>query len=149
MTNCKSVHENLFTFLDKELPSTLMQELDKHVEECAGCARLLSEFRSVMVLIEDQKSIEPRPFAETRILQGIESRLEKRQKSASPVFTRILQPVLISAGVLTALAIGYIIGSDVAGTHSPYSENIEMTETVRSDLNVPEFMADDIIYFTE
>ena len=149
MKHCELLQKDLFAYLEQELPPERIQHLDHHISECAECNRVLSEFRSMLALMEEQKSIEPRPFAETRIMQGIESRLEKRQKSASSVFGRILQPALISAGVVAALAIGFFIGSDFAGTSSQYSQNEEMTESVRTDLNVPEFMTDDIIYFTE
>jgi anti-sigma factor RsiW len=149
MANCKLLHENVFAYVEKDLPSALLQQLDAHIHECTKCAALVAEFKSAMALMEEQKFIEPRPFAETRILQGIESRLEKQQKTASSVFGRILQPALISAGVAAALAIGFFIGSDFAGTTSQNSLNEEMTESVRTDLNVPEFMTDDIIYFTE
>jgi len=149
MTNCKLVHENLFAYAEKELPPALAQQLDKHVSKCAECNRIVTEFKSVLALMEEQKSIEPRPFAKTRILQGIESRLEKRQKSPSTVFGRILQPSLISVGVATALAVGFFIGSDFAATHSQYSQNEERIEAFRSDLNIPEFMTDDLFHFTE
>jgi hypothetical protein len=52
-------------------------------------------------------------------------------------------------GVATALAIGFFIGSDFAGTHSQYSKNNTTTEAIRTDLNVPEFMTDDLFHFTE
>jgi len=149
METCKLLHENVFAYVEKDLPPVLQQQFDKHVAECTECAAMVAEFKSVMILMEEQKSIEPRPFAETRILQGIESRLEKRQSSPLPVFVRILQPALISVGVVVALSIGFFIGTDFANSHSQYSQNEEMTESVRSDLNVPEFMTDDIIYFTE
>jgi anti-sigma factor RsiW len=149
MANCKLLHENVFAYVEKDLPSALLQHLDAHVNECSKCAALVAELKSTMVLMEEQKSVEPRPFAETRILQGIESMLEKRHKSASSVFARVLQPTIICVGVAAALAIGFFIGSDFAGTTSQYSQNDEMTKSVRTDLNVPEFMTDDIIYFTE
>ncbi|MDO9255077.1 MAG: zf-HC2 domain-containing protein [Bacteroidales bacterium] len=149
METCKLLHENVFAYVEKDLPPVMLQQFDKHVAECAECAAMVADFKSVLILMEEQKSIEPRPFAETRILQGIESRLEKRQSSSFPVFGRILQPALISVGVATALSIGFFIGSDFANVNSQYSQNEEITESVRSDLNVPEFMTDDIIYFTE
>jgi hypothetical protein len=149
MTNCSLLHENLFAYAEKTLPPPLLQQLDKHISECAECYSIVGEFGEVLALIEEQKSIEPRPFAETRIMQGIESRLEKRQKSAGSVFGRILQPALLSVGVAAALAIGFFIGSDFADTHSQYTQNDEMIEAVRTDLNVPEFMTDDLFHFTE
>ena len=149
MENCKLLHENVFAYVEKDLPPALLLQLDAHMHECTKCAALVAEFKSAMVLMEEQKSVEPRPFAETRLLQGIETRLEKRQKYTTPVFVRILQPAMVSIGVAVALTIGFFIGSDFAVSHSQYSQNEEMTESVRTDLNVPEFMTDDIIYFTE
>ncbi len=149
MIHCTLLHENIFAYVEKELPPDLLQQLDKHVSDCRKCTGIVSEFRNVIGLMEEEKSIAPRPHAETRILQGIESRLEKSQKSIFPVFTRILQPAMISAGVLIALSIGALIGSDMANTHSASNRNAEMLKAVRTDLNVPVFMTDDLFYFTE
>lgn len=149
MKHCELLQKDLFAYLEQELPPERIQHLDHHISECAECNRVLAEFRSMLALMEEQKSIEPRPFAETRIMQGIESRLEKRQISASSVFGKILQPALISIGVAAALAIGFFIGSDFANSHSQYTQNDQMIESVRTDLNVPEFMTDDLFHFTE
>jgi len=149
MENCKLLHENVYAYVEKDLPPILMQQLDTHVNACADCATLVGEFKSVLGLMEGQKSIDPKPFAETRIMQAIESRLEKKQTSYSPVLVRILQPAFVSIGLIAAVAIGFVIGSDFADVNLQYSQNEEMTEAVRSDLNVPEFMTDDIFYFSE
>lgn len=149
MTTCPVLHANLFAYVEKSLSPALMLEIDTHVIVCPKCAALLAEFKSVMEIMDDQKFIEPLPFAETRIMQGIESRMEKRGKPATTVFGRILHPAIISVGFAAALAIGFFIGSDFAAMQTQYSQNDEMIEAVRTDLNVPDFMTDDIIYFTE
>ena len=87
MGNCNLLRENIFAYAEKELPLILMQQLDAHVNVCAECAAMSVEFKNMMVLMEEQKSIDLKPFAETRIMQGIESRLEKEQKSQ--VFIRV------------------------------------------------------------
>ena len=149
MQHCELLQKDLFAYLEQELPPDRIQHLDHHISECAECNRILVEFRSMIALMDEQKTIEPRPFAETRIMQGIKSRMEKQQKSASSVFIRILQPAFFSVGVAAALAIGFFIGSDFAHTHSQYEKNDQMIESVRTDLNVPEFMTDDLFNFTE
>lgn len=149
MKHCELLQKELFAYLEKELPPFQIQQLDHHISECDECNRILTEFRSMLALMEEQKSIEPRPFAETRIMQGIESRLEKRQNSSIFTFGWLLQPTLISAGVAAALVIGFFIGSGFADTHSQNTQNDEMIEAVRTDLNVPEFMTDDLFHFTE
>ncbi len=148
MKHCEILHNDLFEYVDKKMPPSLVMQLDKHISECDECKRIVAEFRSVLSLIEEQKSIEPRPFAETRILQAVESRMEKRQKSYSPVVV-VLQPAFISLGAAAALLLGFMVGSDFAETHTAINQNNEMIEAVRSDLNVPEFMTDDIFHFTE
>ncbi|MEI8049257.1 MAG: hypothetical protein WCI92_17885 [Bacteroidota bacterium] len=149
MKHCELLQKDLFAYVEQELPPGQIHHLDHHISECTECNRILAEFRSMLALMEEQKSIEPRPFAETRIMQGIESRMEKRQKSVSSFFGRILQPALISFGVAAALVIGFFIGSDFADSRSHYTQNDEMVEAVRTDLNVPEFMTDDLFHFTE
>jgi len=149
MKPCELLNKNLFAYAEKELPPALMLQLDRHVSECVTCNRMVNEFKSVMALMEEQKSTELRPYAETRILQGIENRMEKLQNSKVSVFTRVLQPAMISAGVVIALSIGFFIGSDFAASQSQYSQNEDITESVRTDLNAPEFMTDDMINFTE
>ena len=149
MKHCEILQKDLFSYLENELPPVQLQHMDHHISECAECNRILAEFRNMMALMDEQKSIEPLPFAETRIMQGIESRLEKRRKSAGSVIGRILKPAILSIGLAASLAIGFFIGSDFADTHSQYTQNDEMIEAVRTDLNVPEFMTDDLFYFTE
>ncbi|MEI6062500.1 MAG: hypothetical protein WCR72_17495 [Bacteroidota bacterium] len=149
MKHCELLQKDLFAYVEQKLPPDQIHHLHHHISECAECNKILTEFRSMLALIEEQKNVEPRPFAETRIMQGIESRLDKRQKSTSLVLAKILQPALISLGIAAAIAIGLFIGSDFADTHSRYAQNHEMIEAVRSDLNVPEFMTDDPFHFTE
>jgi anti-sigma factor RsiW len=149
MKHCELMQKDLFAYVENELSPARIKHLDQHISECAECNRILTEFRSVLALMEEQKSIEPRPFAETRILQGIESRLEIREKTTSRLFARIVQPTLISAGVAAALAIGFFIGSDSADIRTQNSQNNQMIESVRTDLNVPEFMTDDLTNFIE
>jgi hypothetical protein len=47
------------------------------------------------------------------------------------------------------LAIVFFISSDFEGTHSQHNQNDEMIEAVRTDLNVTEFMSDELFYFSE
>ena len=149
MKHCELLQKDLFAYAEQELQPDRIRHLEHHISDCTECNRILTEFRSMLALMEEQKSIELRPFAETRIMQGIESRMEKRKKLPVFAFGWLLQPALISAGVAAALVIGFFIGSGSADKHSQNTQNDEMIEAVRTDLNVPEFMTDDLFYFTE
>jgi hypothetical protein len=147
MTNCRLLHENLYAYAENGLDPLLMEQLYKHIAGCQECASLVNKFNNVLNEIAVQATVEPRPYAETRIMQRIESEWEKREK---PYYLRlrvILQPAAISLGVLVALAIGLLIGTEGANRRSNY--NNEMIQAVRTDLSIPEFMNDNPISFTE
>ncbi len=147
MKTCNLVNENLFAYTEGKLPDATRNLFDKHITECPECAGVLMEFRSVMNGFEDQKNIEVRPFAETRLLQGIESKLETRQAKKTPSFHRILQPAIISAGLAAAIAIGLFIGYE--GVNIRQEQNRQKTESVRTDLNIPDMMYEESFTFTE
>lgn len=149
MKHCELLAKDLFAYAQKELPPDRIQHLDQHISECVDCRRVLDEFESMLALIEEQKAMEPRPFAETRIVQGIESRIEKRHKPGNFVYGHILRPALIGAGALAAIATGFFIGSGFAVTHTQNNQNEKMIQAVRTELNVPEFMNDDLFHLTE
>jgi len=147
MSTCSFIRENLFTFTEGKLPDASKALFEKHITECPECSGILSEFRSVLSVIEDQKNIEPLPFAETRILQGIESKLRARQTLGITIFKRLLQPAIISAGLATAIAIGLFIGYE--GANAGQELNWQKTESVRTDLNIPDLIYEESLIFTE
>lgn len=149
MKHCELLQKDLFAYIEQELSPDKIQHLDHHISECTECNQILEEFRSMSVLMEEQKSIAPRPYAETRLMQGIEYKLEKRHQSAVSIFGRVLQPALLTLSVASALVIGYFIGFNFADSHSSYTQNENKIEAVRTDLNVPEFTTDELIHFTE
>jgi predicted anti-sigma-YlaC factor YlaD len=146
--DCGVLRENLFAYRENALPASLTEQLDKHVAHCNTCSMLVKQFDDVLVSVEDQAKTEPRPYAETRLQQRIENYLENSRKplfSFSP--SALLQPAIISLGLMLALAIGILIGSEKAGRNISLS-NISDQE-IRSDLNIPEFTSDNLIDFTE
>lgn len=147
MNSCQIVHENLFAYTEGSLPDAIKGQFDAHISGCTECANVLSGFYSLLNTIDDQKSIEPRPFAETRILQGIESRLEASRRSRIPVFNKVLQPAIISIGIAAAIAIGLFIGYE--GANVRHELNRQKTESVRTDLNLPDMIYEESYTFTE
>lgn len=147
MNGCKIVHENLFAYTEGNLSDTIQSQFDAHVSDCAQCAALLSGFKSVINTIEDQKNIEPRPFAETRILHGIEQKLEAKHESQFMVFTKVLQPAIFSIGLVAAILIGLFIGYQGVNVSNAAKER--EAASVRSELNVPDIIYDESFTLTE
>lgn len=147
MNNCSLVHGNLFAYTEGDLPDATKEMFDRHIAECAECAEVFLQFKSAMNLIDDQKKVEIQPFAETRILQGIETKLEKLGTINIPVYRRILQPAIISFGLVISIATGLLIGYE--GVKSVQNREMQETESVRADLNMPDMIYEEPFNFTD
>lgn len=140
--DCHYFRENIMAFAEAELPAPIMQEMNLHASGCKECRLLYEEFSQVARYIDEEKSIQTRPFAETRIMAGIQSRLDVNRISSVNRVLR-LQPTLISLLVLAALAIGILIGISEGHQYTSVQPTDEQIESMRSDLNVPVFMDED------
>jgi len=96
-------------------------------------------------IIALEKETEPNPYQATRILQRIESEFITPKSSRIPAWTRILQPISISA----ALVIGILIGSYAARTGQNQNNEalakIENIQNLRSNLFISEIADEDNI----
>ncbi|HOW32020.1 MAG TPA: zf-HC2 domain-containing protein [Bacteroidales bacterium] len=148
MNDCKTLRENLFAYRENEISPSMKVELDRHVASCSTCASLVQQFDNVLDSVKAHTDVEPRPFAETRLLQRIENYLENSRKPlfGFPVRTSV-QPVAISVVLMLAMAIGILIGTGKAG------KQINLTTAtdreIRRDLNIPETTDTDFLQFNE
>jgi len=148
MSDCDTLRENLFAYSENELEPSLKEQLDRHVAGCGACSALVQQFNGVLGTIKTQSEAEPRPFAETRLQQRIENYLESAGKPLFSFSVRtLLQPAVISMGLMVALAIGILIGNGKAGKHASLTSATDLE--MRHDLNIPENSNDDLINFTE
>jgi predicted anti-sigma-YlaC factor YlaD len=138
--DCYYFRDNILAFAEKDLPSPAMSEMDRHLMECTECSLLYAEFSHVAKYLEEEKAVETRPYVETRIWEGMNSRLERKRINPMNWLVRNLQPAFISIAVISAIAIGILIG--VKGEHQFTTSQLtdEQIESMRSDLNVPDFM---------
>ncbi len=90
--------------------------------------------------IEQEKRVEPNPFAATRILQRIENEFGARRTESAPVLLRIFQPVSLTL----ALIIGILIGAYTARNNAgPQLTNKSSLDEIRNELFISEIMAED------
>jgi len=138
--DCQYFRNNILAFTEKDLPSTVLTEMDLHLRGCSECSLLFAEFSHLEKYIEEEKTIEPRPFAETRIWEGINSRLNEQRITPLNWLVKNLQPAFISIVVICAIAIGIFIGIKGERQYTSSQPTDEQIESMRSDLNVPDFM---------
>ena len=140
--DCHQFREQILAFSEKELPSAVMAEMHQHAKGCTECSKLYSEFKTIAVLIEQERNIEPLPFAETRLLGKINARLDQQEIFTLPWKLK-LQPAAIGLLVLAAIAFGLILGSEGVKQYSSNHAGEQQIESMRNDLNVPDFMDED------
>jgi hypothetical protein len=145
--NCTSFRDNIFAALEQEYTTFSEQEFDTHKQQCQECSRLYVAFEKSVSIIETDKLLEPNPFGATRILQKLENYQERERWWLQPLRPSF-KPAVIGFGFVFALSMGILIGiQETKSGHANYAGNNE-AESVRSALNVPDIMKEDIIQFS-
>jgi hypothetical protein len=145
--DCSFIRNNLFSYQEKQLPYGEYKEFVDHLHACEECTRIVSDFQSVTSFIDEKISAEPNPFIGTRILQRIESQLERERVTSNSGFLKILRPIFVSFLLLIAIIIGFSI---VKPLETRFSDNINHQneiQVMKSELNIPDFIDEDNTFF--
>jgi predicted anti-sigma-YlaC factor YlaD len=102
--NCYQVKRKLSAYLDRELDSALLLELENHLERCESCRQEFEILKTTWDLLAHEPSPELHPFFYTRLKAR-----QKAQKAhaRAPWIERILIPISVTAVV----ALGIFLGS--------------------------------------
>ncbi|QIA06783.1 anti-sigma factor family protein [Draconibacterium halophilum] len=106
---CNKVHNKLIFFLEKELPVSEMEQVQKHLDECSECALFAAEMKNTLSILDSDKVRDENPFFFTRVKARLENQAEE-QLSARPVLTKVLQPVAFSIILLLGIYGGFKLG---------------------------------------
>ena len=116
---CKNVHNKLIFFLEKELPVSEMEQVQKHLDECSECARFTAEMKNTLQILDNDKVNDENPFFYTRVKERLAKQAEE-QPAVRPVLVRILQPVAFSILLLLGIYGGFKLGqapnANIAGS---------------------------------
>lgn len=70
---CRHVWEHISEYLDRQLDSKLLMDIEKHLENCEVCSAILDSTRNILVLTADNRTFElPVGYSER-----LHARLEK------------------------------------------------------------------------
>ena len=145
--DCTFVRSNLFSYEEQQLSAKERIEFENHLHSCAECSRIVSEFHTVISIIEKKKSDEPNPFMQTRTIQQIESQLEGEQEHSIPVFQRILRPLSFSFMLLVAMLIGFSLIKQRHEGFVDVNRHQNSIQAMKSELNIPDFIDEDNTFF--
>jgi hypothetical protein len=142
-TDCTFIRDNLFSYVEEQLPEKKRKEFEEHLDSCKDCSMVVSGFKSVSSFIDKKKSVEPNPFTRTRILQRIENEIASGQNESSPFLLRVIRPISFSFIFLLATAIGFALGKQNGTSYSNTKNAPNDIQTLKSELNIPDFIDED------
>ena len=77
---CKHVWENISEYLDKQLDTKLLKDIESHLENCEVCSAVLDSTRNILVLTADNRTYElPVGYSE-RLHKRLEKALHEEEK---------------------------------------------------------------------
>lgn len=103
--NCKDFKQNLPKYLDGELDSDKMKELDIHRDSCAQCLLLYQNVTRSLLLLKAKKEIEEQPFYYTRLKQKMLNQQEKKSFLHNLLFKKSLQLTAYFTSIVIAVFI--------------------------------------------
>ena len=119
--NCKTLHKELIFFLEGDLPSGKMEQIQIHLAECSNCNAFAEDMKATLGFLDTEKRPAVNPFFYTRLKAKLESHESKElQILGRPIFARILQPavfvILLIIGVYAGIKIGEPLPVKVSST---------------------------------
>jgi len=145
--DCSFIQSNLFSYQEKRLSVAANKEFVDHLNSCDECSLIVSDFQSVISVIERKKSEKPNPFIQTRILNRLESQMERENEKPIPVFQRILRPITVSFMLLVAMLIGFSLVKQRHEGFANIDNHQNSIQAMKSELNIPEFIDEDNTFF--
>lgn len=131
---CKEVRKRLADYASGDLKPEPYRMVDEHLELCPECSALLIELNSTMELLDKRKRLEPNPFLYTRLKERLSDSGENEARIRVPVFSRVLQPLILSLLLAGALFTGIKLGNTVVREQEHAFTYTEETEYYLNDM---------------
>ena len=107
--DCKTVEKHLPLFFEKQLPENILIQVQKHLNTCSKCNRLLDRFSQVWPSLENRQDIQPSADFARQLQQRVleydeESNYKKRSSrflihSMRVAATIVLTGIAVSSGI--------------------------------------------------
>ena len=76
--DCKHVWENISEYIDHQLDPSVLEDIERHLENCEICSAVLDSTRNVLVLTADNRTFElPVGFSE-RLHRRLETEIREK-----------------------------------------------------------------------
>jgi len=108
--NCQSCQNEFDAYRQGKLSRDVMTSVESHLETCNTCTGIYRQQILAERVIKSEKELQPGLFLSTRVMARID-KLDNEHLKSAPSFARVLKPVLLSASMAAAIAIGIVIGN--------------------------------------
>lgn len=142
---CKDFQDQLLDYTEGNLPEDSLRAMEAHAGNCSSCAVLLDKFREVAGAIALEKQTLPDPFIATRIVQQLENAATRPVQRNFPA----LRPILVTFGLLAALAAGFLVGNAGASRKTGTAVENTQLEMLKTNFFVQDFVDEDITLLTD
>jgi len=142
--DCSYIRNHLFSYQENKLSDGELKTFKDHLHGCPDCSRILSNFQVAISGIEGKKSVQPDPFIQTRILQRVESNLERMRSKSHIQLLRILGTISVSFLILGASIIGFSVIKQRDTTFTESINHERNIQAIKSELNFPDFVDEEL-----
>ena len=116
--DCRTFHARHVGFVDDVLPGIEIVEMQRHIAECAPCARHDALIRRSLLVVRNMPTIECSPGFTERVTDSIRM-LGQPQASASLLTRRGMFAAVVAAGLIVVAGVNVLAESDVLLSHPP------------------------------
>lgn len=112
---CKSIHNQLTSYLDGELDNDLRNEIEMHLKECSHCSEFLTRLKKAYALVDEEKQLQHDPYMFTRMMARLEDQKPVIFKNKLQIaFQTIAFAAIIAIGIYS----GILTGKNFSGESS-------------------------------
>ncbi len=147
--DCEHLRENLFDLQADRLSPEMSLDAKTHIQCCPACKKIVDEFNAIVKLINKEKEREPDPLSGKRILQYINSKLEKRQTGRILAWLRVLTPLALAASILIGIFIGRFAAKQGIPSDDILTNQNQDIELIKSELYISDFIDEDKTLFLD
>ena len=117
--DCRTFHARHVGFVDDVLPGIEIVEMQRHIAECAPCARHDALIRRSLLVVRNMPTIECSPGFTERVTDSIRMLGQPQSPAASLLTPRGTFAAVVAAGLIVFAGVNVLAESDVLLSHPP------------------------------
>jgi hypothetical protein len=145
--HCQGIQQNLSAYLDHQLSSDEIIQVEEHLRTCQKCRFSLEELKKIVARVQGLEDKEPPPWLEQRIMAQVREEAGRKrgilQKLFYPLHIKVpLQAVATLAIAVTAFFLYRSLEPEIKVAEAPPQQDTVVTEEAKEKPVEEKFFAD-------